>query len=164
MTQEDRQEQQEQRHREEIIPFRARDGLQCNLIHVQGKTPHKGPVLLAHGAGVRANIFRAPVETTIVDYLIAHDYDVWLENWRASIDLPPNTWTLDQAALYDHPEAARTVVERTGWDKIKAVIHCQGSTSFIMAAIAGLLPQVTTIVSNAVSLYTVVPGFSRFKL
>ncbi|HTK11258.1 MAG TPA: hypothetical protein VL485_29060 [Ktedonobacteraceae bacterium] len=166
MRQEDQHEQQvAQRYREEIIPFQARDGFQCNLIHIQGKgEPHKGPVLLVHGAGVRANIFRAPVETTIVDYLIAHHYDVWLENWRASIDLPPNTWTLDQAALYDHPEAVRTVVERTGWDKMKAVIHCQGSTSFMMAAVAGLLPQVTTIVSNAVSLHPVVPGFSRFKL
>lgn len=161
MTQEDRHNQ----YREEIIPFRARDGFQCNLIHVQGETPpRKGPVLLVHGAGVRANIFRAPVATTIVDALIAHGYDVWLENWRASIDLPPNSWTLDQAALYDHPEAVKTIVEQTGWDTLKAVIHCQGSTSFMMAAVAGLLPQVTTIVSNAVSLYPVVPGFSRLKL
>jgi pimeloyl-ACP methyl ester carboxylesterase len=163
--QEDRQEQQEQRHREDILPFRARDGFQCNLVHVQGETaPHKGPVLLVHGAGVRANIFRAPVQTTIVDYLIANGYDVWLENWRASIDLPPNTWTLDQAALYDHPEAVKTVVEQTGWDEIKALIHCQGSTSFMMSAVAGLLPQVTTIVSNAVSLHTIVPVFSGFKI
>ena len=90
---------------------------------MKGETaPHKGPVLLVHGAGVRANIFRAPVKTTIVDYLIANGYDVWLENWRASIDLPPNTWTLDQAALYDHPEAVKTVVEQTGWDEIKALM------------------------------------------
>ena len=62
--------QQEQRLRENVVPFRARDGLQCNLVHVQGETePHKGPVLLVHGAGVRANIFRAPVETNLVDYL-----------------------------------------------------------------------------------------------
>src|SRR5205807_9831690 len=159
------EDQREQRHREDVVPFRARDGFQCNLVHVQGETaPHKGPVLLLHGAGVRANIFRAPVKTTIVDYLIANGYDVWLENWRASIDLPPNTWTLDQAALYDHPEAVKTVVEQTGWDEIKALIHCQGSTSFMMSAVAGLVPQVTTIVSNAVSLHTIVPGFSGFKI
>ncbi len=139
------EDRQEQRHREDVVPFRARDGFQCNLVHVQGETaPHKGPVLLVHGAGVRANIFRAPVKTTIVDYLIANGYDVWLENWRASIDLPPNTWTLDQAALYDHPEAVKTVVEQTGWDEIKALIHCQGSTSFMMSAVAGLVPQVTS--------------------
>lgn len=158
-------EQHQKRFKESKVPFTAGDGLECNLIHVQGDTPPtKGPVLLVHGAGVRANIFRAPVEATIVDYLIENGYDVWLENWRASIDIPPNTWTLDQAALYDHPEAVKTVVKETGADEIKAVIHCQGSTSFMMSAVAGHVPQVKTIVSNAVSLHPVVPKMSEFKL
>ena len=152
-------------HTEQIVPFQAGDGFACNLIHVQGPDPApKGPVLLLHGAGVRANLFRAPVDRTIVDHLIDSGYDVWLENWRASIDLKPNTWNLDKAAVYDHPQAVKKVVEETGWDKIKAVIHCQGSTSFMMSAVAGLVPQVTTIVSNAVSLHPVVPDFSRFKI
>ena len=72
------------------MPFKAGDGLDCNLIHVQGdKAPTRGPVLLVHGAGVRANIFRAPVAKSLVDVLVECGYDVWLENWRASIDLPP---------------------------------------------------------------------------
>jgi len=150
---------------ERVVPFRAGDGLSCNLIQVRGtQPPRKGPVLLVHGAGVRANLFRAPAPTTIVDYLLQQGYDVWLENWRASIDLPPNPWTLDQAALYDHPEAVKTIVKETGCDEVKAVIHCQGSTSFMMSALAGLVPNVTTIVSNAVSLHTVVPPWSVFKL
>ena len=110
---------------ERIVEFSAGDGLTCNLIHVQGdRPPSKGPVLLVHGAGVRANIFRAPVRTTLVDFLIDNDYDVWLENWRGSIDLAPNRWTLDQAALYDHPEAVKKVMAETGATEIKAVIHC----------------------------------------
>lgn len=150
---------------EEVVPFRAADGMECNLIHVQGSTPPvKGPVLLVHGAGVRANIFRSPVRTTLVDTLVANGYDVWLENWRASIDLPPNSWTLDQAAVYDHPKAVKTVVEQTGADEIQAVIHCQGSTSFMMSAVAGLVPEVKTVVANAVSLHPVVPEWSRFKI
>ncbi len=150
---------------EQIVPFEAADGFSCNLIHVQGSTPPtKGPVLLIHGAGVRANLFRAPVERTLVDHLIDCGYDVWLENWRASIDLRPNLWNLDKAAVFDHPRAVKKVVAETGWDKIKAVIHCQGSTSFMMSAVAGLVPEVTTIVSNAVSLHPVVPDFSRFKI
>lgn len=152
-------------YRERLVPFEAGDGLACNLIHLRGeREPSKGPVVLVHGAGVRANIFRAPVRRTVVDALIEDGYDVWLENWRASIDLPPNEWTLDQAARYDHPAAVRKVVEETGHDEVKAVIHCQGSTSFAMSAAAGLVPQVTTIVSNAVSLHPVVPRWSRFKL
>jgi hypothetical protein len=150
---------------EQIIPFQAGDGLSLNLVHVQGPNPpSKGPVLLIHGAGVRANLFRAPVDVTIVDHLIECGYDVWLENWRASIDLEPNKWTLDKAALYDHPQAVQKIVDESGWDEIKAVIHCQGSTSFMMSAVAGLVPQVKTIVANAVSLHTIVPEFSRFKI
>jgi pimeloyl-ACP methyl ester carboxylesterase len=150
---------------EEIVPFRAGDGMECNLVHVQGSVPPvKEPVLLVHGAGVRANIFRSPVRSTLVDTLVDNGYDVWLENWRASIDLPPNSWTLDQAAVYDHPKAVQTVVERTGADEIQAVIHCQGSTSFMMSAVAGLVPEVKTIVANAVTLHPVIPEWSRFKI
>ena len=150
---------------ETVVPFTTQDGLECNLIRVQGDKPApKGPVLLSHGAGVRANVFRAPVQTTVVDYLVENGYEVWLENWRASIDVKPNNWNLDKAALYDHPEAVKTVVKETGWGEIKAIIHCQGSTSFMMSVVAGLVPQVKTIVSNAVSLHPVVPSFSRVKL
>lgn len=150
--------------RERIIPFVAGDGFQCNLVHVQAEqAADKGPVLLVHGAGVRANIFQPLVKTTLVEFLAAAGYDVWLENWRASIALPPNRWTLDQAAAFDHPLAVRKVLEETGAQELKAVIHCQGSTSFMMSAVAGLVPQVKTIVSNAVSLHPVVPWVSRIK-
>jgi pimeloyl-ACP methyl ester carboxylesterase len=136
-----------------------------NLIRIQGaKAPTRPPVLLVHGAGVRANLFRAPIERTIVDALIDRGYDVWLENWRASIDVPPNLWTLDQAAVYDHPRAIQTIVSETGCSEVKAIIHCQGSTSFMMSAVAGLVPEVSTIVTNAVSLHPVVPESSRFKI
>jgi alpha/beta hydrolase fold len=118
-------------------------------------------VLVVHGAGVRANLFRPPVGTTFVQALTEHGYDVWLENWRASIDLPPNEWSLDKAALYDHPQAVRTVLAQTGASSLKAVIHCQGSTSFMMAACAGLVPQVKTIVSNAVSIHTRIPAVTN---
>lgn len=148
-----------------VVPFTAGDGRPLNLINVRGqKPPDKCPVLLVHGAGVRANIFMAPVEETIVDSLLAEGYDVWLENWRASIDFPPNLWTLDQAALYDHPQAVKKIVEETGSPTLKAIIHCQGSTSFTMSAMAGLVPEVTTIVTNAVSLVPIVPLWSAFKL
>lgn len=149
---------------ERLVPFQAGDRMPLNLIHVQGKrTPHKGPVLLVHGAGVRANIFRAPVRATVVDLLLDAGYDVWMENWRASIDFPANPYTLDQAALYDHPRAVEKVVQETGASEIKALIHCQGSTSFMMSAVAGLVPQVTTVVSNAVSLHPVVPLGAALK-
>lgn len=153
------------RYTESTVPFLAGDGRQLNLVHVQGEQPAtRGPVVLVHGAGVRANIFRAPVQRTLVDALVEDGYDVWLENWRASIDVEPSEWTLDQAAVHDHPKAIETITRETGADEVKAVIHCQGSTSFMMSAVAGLVPQVKLIISNAVSLHPVVPHFSEFKI
>lgn len=152
-------------HVERVVPFSTADGHDLNLVNVRGRRePTRGPVVLVHGAGVRGNIFRAPVERNLVDTLVDEGYDVWLENWRASIEFEPNEWTLDQAALYDHPAAVRAVVADTGADRVKAVIHCQGSTSFMMSVVAGLVPQVDTVVSNAVSLHPVVPRWSRFKI
>ncbi|PSU35192.1 esterase [Photobacterium lutimaris] len=150
---------------ERVIPYTSKDNMVLNLINVRGaKEAHQGPVILVHGAGVRANIFRPPVRRNLVHALVDHGYDVWLSNWRGSIDLPPNEWTLDQAACFDHPEAVKKIQAETGASKVKAIIHCQGSTSFTMSVLAGLLPQVETIISNAVSLFTIVPQWSRVKL
>ena len=102
---------------------------------------------------------KEPSSTTLVDA----GYDVWLENWRGSIHAGPNPWTMDQAAVHDHPAAVRAIVDDTGADDIKAVIQCIGSTSFTMSALAGLLPQVSTIVANSVSLHVVVPPTARRK-
>lgn len=80
-------------------------------------------------------------------------------------ETPPEKlrWCLDHAALYDHPYAVRAITEITGDPTIKAVVHCLGSIGFMMAAVNGLLPQVTRIVSNAVSLHPVVPWWTDLK-
>lgn len=149
----------------EVLPITALDGRPLTLVHVTGRAaPTRGPVLLVHGAGVRAEIFRPPLPHTLVDTLLADGWDVWLFNWRASIDLEPVPWTLDQAAAYDHPAAVQAVLAATGADSLKAVVHCQGSSSFVMSAAAGLLPEVDTVVSNAVSLHPVIPAWSRLKI
>jgi hypothetical protein len=148
----------------EIIAFPASDGFALNLHHYPCAAPrHAEPVIVVHGAGVRAGIFTPPTRTTFVDALSAAGYDVWLLNWRASIDLQPNEWTLDRAAVHDHPAAVEEIKRRTGAKTLKAVIHCQGSTSFMMAIVAGLIPDVTTVVSNAVALHTIVPKRAKLK-
>jgi hypothetical protein len=93
---------------DEVIPFLAGDGRAGNVLHVvrsaaEGAPPGapvRGPVLLAHGAGVRANIFRAPVPVTIVDALLDDGFDVWLENWRASIDRSAKAALLEMVAKH----------------------------------------------------------------
>ena len=152
-------------HTDELIALDIADRTPCNLIRVRGpKEPTKGPVLLVHGVGVRTEIWRPPTPRTLIEALVDEGYDVFMETWRASMDVPNNTWTLDQGAVLDHPVAVKKVVELTGADSIQAITHCQGSTSFLMAACAGLVPEVRTIVASAVSLHPVVPRTAKLKL
>jgi hypothetical protein len=149
----------------EKYEFEARDGFPCNLLRAGDPADStKGPVLLVHGAGVRGNIFNPPNEQNLVQVLKQEGYDVWLENWRGSIECRQNEWDLDIVADNDHPAAVEEVCRITGSTSVKAVIHCQGSTSFMISAVKGLVPQVKTIVTNAVSLHPVVPEYSKFKL
>jgi hypothetical protein len=148
----------------DVIPFQALDGFPLNFWRYKHSSRTKCPVILVHGAGVRCNLFNSPNEINIVKALAAQGYDVWLENWRASMEVPFNNWDLDMVAKYDHPAAVQTICNITGYEKIKAIIHCQGSTSFMISAILGLVPQVEVILSNAVSLFPTVPKFSVFKL
>jgi hypothetical protein len=151
-----------------IVGYTAGDGMPLTLHNVRASadaTPERGPVLLLHGTGVRANLFfGAPGRASFVGALVDAGYDVWASNWRASIDLPPHPYTLDQAALFDHPAAIAHILADTGRERLKVVAHCQGSTSFVITALSGLAPQVETVVSSAVSLHPVVPRRSRMKL
>jgi hypothetical protein len=54
---------------------------------------------------------------------VQQGYDVFLENWRASIDVPQSSWSLDHAAVYDHPAAVQKIVDVTGAKDVKATIH-----------------------------------------
>jgi hypothetical protein len=148
----------------DCVPFEARDGMECFLTRVRPPNPTKGPVLLIAGTSVPANVFEAPDGETIVQRLAKEGYDVFMETWRGSASEQRNQFTLEEAAVHDHVAAVAKVLELAGAEQLKAVVHCQGSTSFMMALVCGLLPEVTHVVSNSVSLHPVVPPRSEVKL
>lgn len=150
----------------ETIPFAAADGFGLNFKHLPAHpdAPPRGPVMMVAGAGVRADLFRPPLPDTLPEQLSNHGFDVWMLNWRSSIDLPANQYDLDDAAVLDMPTAVREICERTGAQTIKAVVHCQGSVAFMMAITAGLLPEVTDVVANSCALHPVINGPAWFKL
>jgi hypothetical protein len=137
-----------------IVPFEAGDGRELNLHNIRGPDkPSRDPVLLVCGLAMRANSFYdAPSRPTLVDALVHEGYDVWVENWRTSIDLPAEDYTLDAAAVYDHPAAIRTIRSETDAEQLSAVAHCMGSSSLAMSVVAGLADELHTVVSSAVSL------------
>jgi predicted alpha/beta hydrolase len=152
--------------RRRILAVRTDDGRDLTVHHIRGAAePSKGPVLLQHGTGVRANLFYgSPMERSIVDVLVDDGYDVWLGNWRGSIDLPECDYTLDEVARFDHPALVAAVLRETGARTLKAIVHCQGSTSFALACSGGLVPEVTDVVSNAVSFHVDVPRLSKLQM
>ncbi|MEU1970408.1 alpha/beta fold hydrolase [Microbacterium sp. NPDC019599] len=152
-------------HRDEPHFLTTEDGVGLTAIRVRGPAePAKGPVLLLHGVGMRAESFRPPAIRSLVDVLIDDGWDVWLGNWRGSIDLPPMPWTLDDVVRFDIPALVTKVVAETGAPSIKVVAHCQGAAALSMAVVAGLVPEVETVVANGVALHPVVPGFAKLKL
>lgn len=150
----------------ETIGFDALDGRRLLLHRLQPRSGvnELGPVLMIAGTSVRAGIFSPPLPRTLPRMLSDEGYDVWLLDWRASIDLPATDFTLDDAAVYDHPAAVATICAVTKRDRIKAIVHCQGSTSFMMSIVSGLLPQVSTVVSNSVALHPHVPKLMWLKM
>jgi hypothetical protein len=161
-----------------IVPFAVPDlDFPLNLhrlrrLDARGRpvAPTRGAVLLVPGSGVRAEMYYGqPVGPSCAEDLLRRGYDVWVESWRASIDLPPNPYTLDHAAMIDHPLAVTKILdvrEQEGAEDatLKAVVHCQGSISFMMAAVAGRLDErVTHIVSSAVSLFIDVTASTWLK-
>ncbi|MGI9021868.1 MAG: alpha/beta fold hydrolase [Acidimicrobiales bacterium] len=147
----------------EVHPVMTDDGVELRLTRYQGGA--KGPVLVAHGLGMSSRIFTIDtVETNLVEFLTAHGYDVWLLDFRASIELPAaqTQFSGDEIALNDFPAAVARIRQITGCQSVQAVVHCFGSTTFFMSMLAGL-PGVRSIVASQVALHMVTPTLTRLK-
>ncbi len=123
----------------QVAFFKTADGVGLRLTRYQGGS--KGPVILSHGLGVSSLIFSIDtIETNLLEYLFAHGYDVWLLDYRSSIELPAATLQAsgDDVAIQDYPAAVAKVLELTGAKSVQMVVHCWGSTTFFMAMLAGL--------------------------
>jgi pimeloyl-ACP methyl ester carboxylesterase len=143
-------------------PVRTGDRVDLLLTRMNGG--NKGPVLLVHGAAVRAQMFALPtLRLSFADYLVEHSYDVWMLDWRGSIALPPREYNLDDAAEHDIPAAVAEVLRLTGASDLKAVVHCAGSNAFFMSMAEGRLPQVSSVVASQVAMHLAVPPMSAIK-
>jgi len=147
----------------EVHPLRTSDGVEILLTRYQGGD--RGPVMLSPGLGVSSRIFTIDtIETTLAEYLFAAGFDLWLLDYRASIDLPASAtqFTADDVARYDYPAAVATIRDRTGAAAVQAMVHCFGSATFTMAMLSGL-QGVRSAVCSQVSAHMVVPELTRLK-
>ena len=147
----------------EVHFFNTGDGVQLRLTRYRGGA--KGPVILSHGLGVSSLIFSIDtIETNLLEYLYAHGFDVWLLDYRASIDLPSSQtqFSGDEIATEDYPAAVAKVREVTGAESVQMVAHCFGSTTFFMAMLAGL-QGVRSAVCSQIATNIVAPLATKIK-
>ena len=147
----------------EVYPFSTPDGTSLRLTRYKGG--EKGPVMLAHGLGVSSLIFSIDtIETNLLEFLVAHGYDVWLLDFRSSIALEAHhrQYTGDDIARQDFPAAVATIQQVTGKRDIQVVAHCFGATTFTMAMLAGLQGVRSSVISQiSTRIYT--PTSTRLK-
>jgi cholesterol oxidase len=123
----------------EVHPLRTSDNVSLRLTRLRGGG--KGPVMLVHGLGVASRIFTADtIDTNLAEYLVALGYDVWLLDFRASVDLPAarGQFTGDDVARFDYPAAVDAIRAATGAESVQIVAHCFGASTLFMALAAGL--------------------------
>lgn len=143
----------------EVHYFQTEDGAQLRLTRYRGG--EKGPVMLVHGLGVSSLAFAVDtIDTNLLEYLFVHGYDVWLLDYRSSIELPLATtqYTADDVALYDYPAAVAKIQAETGAPSIQVVGHCYGAITFMMAMLAGLQGVRSAVCSQIGAHIKVIPA------
>jgi cholesterol oxidase len=117
----------------------AGDGVTLRLTRYQAGS--KGPVMCVHGLGVSSKIFSTDlIDRNLLEDLAGHGYDVWLLDYRSSIELPYATqrYTADEIATKDFPAAVNFIRRTAAVPSIQCLVHCFGATTFFMAMLAGL--------------------------
>jgi cholesterol oxidase len=147
----------------EVHYFDTDDNVKLRLTRYQGGP--KGPVILAHGGAASSLIYTTDlIETNLTEYLVIHGYDVWLFDYRASIELPyaAAPYTADDIAIYDWPAAVQQVRDKTGAASVQVFSHCYSALTFNMAMMTGL-KDVRSAICSQVGAHPVPITASRIK-
>ncbi len=115
----------------------------------------KGPVIMAPGFGMSATSYLAnQTKQNLTEFLYANEYDVWLFDYRAGIELPSakRDFDFDDVANVDWPLAVAKVREETGASTVQLLGHCMGSMSIQMALLAGLKDVRSAVCSQGMAI------------
>jgi cholesterol oxidase len=146
--------------------FETEDGVELRLSRYRGGD--NGAVLLLHGLGVSSRIFSIDtLGENLLEHLYSQGYDVWLLDYRASIELPScfSQFDADTVAKYDHPKAIEKVLEETGEESLRVVAHCFGATTFFMSMLGGHIEpeKIRSVVISQVATHMTTGSDTRLK-
>ncbi|MDD9978680.1 MAG: hypothetical protein OXQ30_13245, partial [Boseongicola sp.] len=151
-------------------PVKTGDGQTVKLYRFKGGT--KGPVMMASGFGTTALSYGLLTnETSLLQELLAANYDVWLFDYRSSPfteKASTTPFTLDDIAKYDWPAAIDIVLQARKDDgepvkDVQVLGHCVGSMSLQMAMLAGYVTDVRQMVSSQLTVHPVTNWFNQLK-
>jgi cholesterol oxidase len=143
--------------------YRTADGLTLRLTRYRGG--NSAPVVLAHGMGNPYTWSLDTVDRTLLEVLVHHGYDVWVQEWRSStlLESSRTQFTADQVAHLDHPAAAAVVAAETGRSDLHLITHCVGSLTWMMATLAGTVDP-SSLLCSSVGIHPVAPTLTRLKV
>lgn len=149
----------------EVHHFHTSDDVELRLARYRGGD--KGPVILCHGLGVSSRMFTLDtIDTNLVEFLAAAGYDVWLLDYRVSIELVSAAAqsNADTIATIDYPEAVAEVRRITGASDVQMVVHCFGATVFFISMLAGALTHVRSAVASQATPHVVSAPMVKLKI
>jgi lysosomal acid lipase/cholesteryl ester hydrolase len=145
------------------------DGLGLSLLRFE-RTPCDDVVVLIHGLTSSSDMFIMPEHNNLVSYLLDNGLsDVWCLDFRMSnrhsYNLYPNSYSMDDCALYDHPRAFEYIRNTVGEGRrIHVIGHCLGSMTFAMSLAAKQVTGISSFISNSISLTPRIHPWSNLKL
>lgn len=150
-------------------PFGSGDGLGLHLTRFH-RADCDDVVLLVHGLTSASDVFIMPEHRNLATFLLDSGFtDVWAVDFRMSGRFPYNTETngfsLDDIALFDHPDTIAELRRHIGPDRrIHVIAHCLGAVSFSMSLFAKQVTGIASLTCNSVSLTPRVPRWAHIKL
>jgi len=118
-----------------------------------------------HGASVSSEIFATNlIPHNLCDYLLAHDYDVWLSDWRMSKLVADSSRQSNiYGGAHDHKAAIDIILKETGVKNIQVVAHCVGSVTLWAGMLNGEIEGVGSVVSSQVATHPMLSTANKIK-
>ncbi len=142
-------------YRDGIMAVRHYQPLEVDEVFIEGQAytvqwqQYRRPLVLVPPLGVFAWIFDLMIERSLVRYLLAHGFDVYLIDWGNPKDPPYQNLTLEDYVLRWFPQAMQAIRQHAGREDVSLMGYCMGGLLAMLYLSACRDTQVTGLVTIA---------------